>query len=463
MRAALATVAAAVALCFGTLVRCGGPSSGASSDAEPGAEGAATVGTSNDSGDSSPMAADAILPTEAAPACATTSDWSGWRRLTELDPCCAVDVPTNITSAVPALSWMPCADAGPGCSELQVPPKGPGLPPNIFYASVTRNETSGAPQNFLLGWTLASNPTTYQYAVFDFASGTPLASWRAELLQFPTDCQINAFAYGNAVSILSGNAPYRLGSATPQSWMTSPSFRVIGGSELDGVQGQGTSDTVFAFDRALYGVLDRVDIASNTVVTTAGKQAVANGAMLALDFVTGNDVYATNGLSVGPWQQEFLVNPDGTVILYRAKLNRNVGTFATDGTTMFWVENYGGATPSAAPATVEVWAAPYTSNPTQLDATATKVATIPGAGEATGNLIAFQGLFVMDPHIFSPSTGGAIEVVRHSDGALKQVFAGPGLYFSRFVYVSQTEFWGVVTNSRGVSDFALRRFSLGNW
>jgi hypothetical protein len=69
----------------------------------------------------------------------------------------------------------------------------------------------------------------------------------------------------------------------------------------------------------------------------------------------------------------------------------------------------------------------------------------------------------MDPHIFSPSTGGAIEVVRHSDGALKQVFAGPGLYFHQFVYVSQTEFWGVVTNPRGASDFALRRFSLGNW
>ena len=176
------------------------------------------------------------------------SDWPGWRRLTEVDPCCVADIPLDVAALVPTLEWISCADGSANCLEMKVAPLG-SAPPYISQTDVSRG-ASGAPVHILVGHQIDSRPS-FEVDIYDFATRAPLAAWRSR-----PDHETNCGVFDTNISVgiatvfarVFSTKDLKLGFGDPGAMMRSQSFTRVGGAELQLVQEVASSDTVFAFD-----------------------------------------------------------------------------------------------------------------------------------------------------------------------------------------------------------------------
>lgn len=275
-------------------------------------------------------------------------------------------------------------------------------------------------------------------------------------------CSFGPRVAGTNVALIgyeSGGGAWSGAHGPPAQTLAAPSPRRLAlANPLPGLQYIHASATKLSFDVQPYGWIEQWPFDSGTVVQSTNK----TGASLLLDFVEGDDVYARSVYGTTGWEEEYLVKPDGTVVLFRAKPKRQIPGMTSDGTSMLWCESYGSSTPSNQQPNVELWAAPYTNDPAILDSTAKKIATLP-VGYDCGQTIAFQGFFAMSTIPFQTAI-----VVRVSDGAIQQLAAGPGWGFGQLALVSATELWSTMSDespdgSLGFRGVAFARYTLAPW
>ncbi len=434
-----------------------------------GASGAAAAGVLIDCGGESASktdgpAADAWVPDAVGPlldadvehgdssACATRntdggpiSDWPGWRRVTELDPCCKVDVALDIGSILPPLTWVACTNGLPNC--LQLKDDWLDALPGVAAAAVTQD--SREPTKFLvLARTLSM--TENEQDVYDLSSGSPLAGWRKRL---DGTCLVLVAGSSDQITVLGDVFASGLYASTgsPGSIATLPHFEKFAGIQTNGlgIHQVKASNTTFALDDEPAGVVFRGAVGSKTV-----QAARSPHPPLFLEAVYGDDVYAESEHGTANWGQSYRVDADGSVVLIRSNANAHVGGLRSDGATLFWTETYGTQDVNGTQSRAEVWAAPYTRDTTQLASTARLLATItdPMLG-VTLYATAGNGIYAFMTSLSRPAW-----VVRASDGAVKPVDPGPAS--SRFlepVMLTPTELW--ITG--GETHLHLRRYSLG--
>lgn len=373
---------------------------------------------------------------------ASPATWPGWKDL-ETPTCCELAVPSTLSTAVHDLSWHACAGA-PSCQELDMSALGLSSPRGLFKSGSSRGP-DGKPVWLLLG--VSVDTDTGQWALYDWATSSPVAAWRSRL---GSRCAIHPIIVGagrNAalLEITYPDLNKWLADGDPATLSTAPLFQSVSGSEVADIQDVALSDTTFAFDLPLSGRILRMAIGSEKYVLSPATGFPA----LLMDFVEGDDVFALSEHGTTGYGQEWRIDPDGTPVVVRAKDGRHMCTFATDGTTLFWTEIFG-STDFFATMTREVWAAPYSTDPATLDASAKRVAAIPD-GHISPRAIAYGGIYAVE----SVANGLDVFVVRLSDGATQTV--SDALGFQDLVYVSDTELWA--TTGAGT----LRRYSLATW
>jgi hypothetical protein len=380
-------------------------------------------------------------------------DWPGWRRLTEVCPCCPVDVALDPGASLPKLSWQPCSNGAAQCQEL-VHSWQADVP--LYFVSYTQvsHDSSGAPR--LLKFTRSLSQSVFEDDVYDFATLAPLAGCRADdtpPIHGDVVIRVGPSTATAFATIRAGDAGLFLAHGPPAQVLSTPSFLwVADKQEALSIQEMFASDTAMAWDAPLGGVLGRVEVGA----TPYQPQANGHPAML-FEAMEGDYAFAYSEYGTKGWWQEYVMGPDAKIVLYRDAPSRNVMRFRTDGTTMFWVEWFGGASPTGAQPNLEVWSAPYTTDPSQLAGTARKLATIANPYYPL-DAAAFSGMYAVTPN---PST---CVVVRASDGAQQTIAAGGGNWgFADIVAVTPTDVWAVMSVLKGPSEIALARYALGPW
>lgn len=390
------------------------------------------------------------------------SDWPGFRRLTELSPCCTADVALD-AAALPVLNWIPCENGAPNCREVQRTwsVTDPG---SFFGLGPVSHDVNGVPALLPLGFPLSG--TSGMTGFYSLPSLQLVAGFRADNGNTSgtpaAQCPFNELAAGNNIALLvragssgamvAGLMPDTFGSAAGASTLAPP-------GAIPGFQTAAASPTRLAFDVQPYGWIWQWAFDAGAAVQSNN----TTGAALLFDFIEGDDVFAMSVYGTAGWQQEYRVSRDGSVMLFRGKDSTAVGPMVTDGTTLVWCEAYGASTSSQQQPTVEVWSAPYTNDPVALGITAKKLVTLPGAVWC-GQAVAFQGYFATQ----IASTYDKAIIVRLSDGATQQLSAGTGWTFDTFALVSATELWSVtdrLLNDAGASwsGYEFARYTLGAW
>jgi len=186
-----ATSVATAALSSCSSSSCGGPSSALLAEGGGGRDTSAIDVMSvldGGSGDSAPpVEASTCGPDGSA---AGLSDWPGWVRLLGATPACRFDGPTNLSSAIPPWSWIPCTNGAAGCLEFQAGwPLPQGAPFRFQKFAVSHDPLGNA--KWLRIERLIDGAATFEDDLYDVASGAPLGAWRRDDLG--GDCAIVAF------------------------------------------------------------------------------------------------------------------------------------------------------------------------------------------------------------------------------------------------------------------------------
>jgi hypothetical protein len=340
--------------------------------------------------------------------------------------------------------------------QLANPPDaGPENSPLIGTARVSQDAT-GAAKYLEIRWTLSQDGSLSQDTIFDVATGSVVNAIRNDIdgCYAPFDVATQSAAL-LVQSVTTGNIFF--GQGTVRNIFAPPSFECVWTTppgSLNFMQEHAISDTTFAFDTTDYTVFRTNTDGGWAATYQAGSQGAQLG--LLLDFVAKDDVYAfTND---NGFQREYLVQPDGTPVLYRGVANRFVTAVATDGTTMFWTESFGASTPGGTPTSFEAWAAPYTNDPATLEATAHRVAVISGNNPPNAATAA-AGLYAIGSSVTN------LTLVRLSDGAIHNFMpasSNPLLHLFDVTYVSPSEIWVIVKTDQLTTNY-LRRYDLGTW
>ena len=444
------------AIALGSGVMCGGDGGGTTTpDAGLDCNDHAHVSCDGDAEpvDSGLVDSDATCVMPPANADGTYSDWPGWRRLTELDPCCRIDVARNPGTDVAPLRWVSCFDAM-SCQMLDLPPR-PGLIPQGIGGAV-KTDATGAPSQIAIGRPLDNEGTLIELSVFDLGSSSAIAAWRqviAPSAAGTTKCGMQ-FGLSLTAPMLLMEVRHGLGAVSglvaraPLAQLAAqPVFRPFTIPGFQGNQEFSSSDQIFSFDDTFAGGVFRCALDSLSCVSRKGGPAVA----LLLDFVSGTDVFAHSEHGDGGWAQEYGMAADGTISLFRGNASAHIGSVATDGTTLAWTETSGNTDVSKPQTKTDVWSAPYTSNAATLSGTAHKVVTLPQA-TITGGPILVNGYYAL-------YVRGEIDVVRLADGATQRLTAPSGYVYGNPIYVSATEVWAPL----GPLGIALLRLPLGAW
>ena len=449
-----ATSVATAALSSCSSSSCGGPSSAPLAEGGGGRDTSAIDVTSvldGGSGDSAaPFEASACGPDGSV---AGLSDWPGWVRLLGATPACRFDGPTNLANAIPPWSWIPCTNGAAGCLEFQAGwPLPQGAPFRFQKFAVSHDPLGNA--KWLRIERLIDGAATFEDDLYDVASGAPLGAWRRDDLG--GDCAIVAFAGATSVSLFGFVKACGLYGANgaPAALLSSPAFQQLAGTPLPGVSGAFASDTTVAFGVSLLGVVGRWPVGSLSYATTPADAASLS---LQLEMLEGNDTYAESEHGTSGWQQVYRIDVDGSVVLFLSAPNAHIAAPRTDGTTLFWLQIYGTTDVTMPQQRVEAWAAPYSSDPTQVAATARKIALLPETA-VLGDAVAFQGLYAVNG-----AQGVSAYVVRLADGATARVAPGSTRAFFRLGLVSPTELWSVMADVNGLNGSELQRTSLGSW
>ena len=480
-------VGVVVALAVGTgLAQCSSGQGAGSRPADAAVEGRADAGaeghTIQEAGDdvgaeteaeAEAAATDAAAPPFCLPQYAQETSnvlagWPGWRRMPGLDPCCAIATPIDLTASMPAWSWVPCSNGLAGCLDFYAPWAPPqGTIVFAFPFPPASHDASGNPK--WLMFRRAVDPQPYstpganfgpiEYDLYDIPTGTPLGAWRKDDFvdrSAANECGIDVLIGQSTVTVaaelvsLDRLLGLSVAHGIPSAMLGSPSFTTYT-RLLPGLQDVGASDSLFAFDTP--GALVRADFGATALAV--GSTNVS----LWLALVEGADVFgATTNLP----QQMFAFHQGGSPELLRANPNADVGSPASDGTRLYWTETYG---PSGGPRQIELWSAPYTSDPAQLAATASRFATVSSTLDPAGaRAVAFGGVMAVPNASQAQPTMTTAIVGRVSDGKIIQVNPGPGRYIGQVVALTPSELWAITvdSNSAGFHGY-LSRISLGDW
>jgi hypothetical protein len=197
-----------------------------------------------------------------------------------------------------------------------------------------------------------------------------------------------------------------------------------------------TSDTTMAL---AYRFTIRTSIGSQTF--SDPKKSEVRGDR---PIVVGDDVFVTGNDLTERWEKAYRLDPDGTHVLFRARANAFIEGLATDGTTWFWMEQFGGPDDGYDQPQLEVWSAPYTSDPVALEATAKRIAVLPaGMYHVVTHAVAFSGLYA-----FATENDTAY-VVRGADGKMQKLGPGPGRELGLPLLVTPTELWTLESTRPG--------------
>jgi hypothetical protein len=390
----------------------------------------------------------------------TVSDWPGYRRLTELAPCCSADVALD-AAALPQLNWIACENGAPNCQQVQRTWT-VNNPVSFFGVGRVSHDSNGIPALLPLGFPLSG--TSGMTGFYSLPSLQLVAGFRADNGNggATAQCPFSELAAGNNIALLAragangaivaGQMPATVAATAVVSLLAPP-------GAISGFQSSGASPSRLAFDVQPYGWIEQSALDAGSLVRSNN----TTGAALLLDFVEGDDVFAMSVYGTAGWQQEYRVARDGNVMLFREKATTQVGPMTTDGTTLVWCEAYGASTPSQQQPVVEVWSAPYTNDPNTLGVTAKKLVTLAGAVWC-GQAVTFQGYFATQ----ISGTYDTAAIVRLSDGATQHVSAGTGWNFGAFALVSATELWSVANrllNDAGTAwaGYEFARYTLAPW
>lgn len=396
-------------------------------------------------------------PLPAANADGTISDWPDWRRLSELDPCCPIDVALNPASDSTALRWVSCFDAM-NCQMLDLPPRPGSLAQQI--SAVVKADSSGTARQLAIGRPVDDEGALIEFTVFDLNASSTVAAWRevvAPSAAGTTTCNLQ-FGPSLADPMLFMEVRHGLGAVNPfvaqgsfPQLATRPTFRPFSVPGFEGNQGFSSADQIFAYDDPLAGGLFRCPL--NTLACVPKKSGPA--AALLLDFVSTTDVFATSIHGTTGWAQEYGMADDGTISLFRSNASAHVLSTATDGTTLAWTETSGNVDQSQTQTETDVWSAPYTSSAATLATTAHKVTTL-SLPTITGGATLSQGYY-------SLYVRGEVDVVRLVDGATQRLNPPSGYSYGNPVFVSPTEVWMPLNVASGPSGVALLRVPLAAW
>ncbi len=386
----------------------------------------------------------------ASPDGAALSDWPGWERVPGLEPCCVVDRPIAADAAGGAMAWIPCPDEDGGCMQLANPPD-PGQGPFIRNASVARDDAGNA-RYLQIRWALSIDNRLVQDTIFDVASGNVVSAMRHDALVCFALLDVSEKMAALTIHYDGprGSRNLTVARGAPSTIFDAPRFECVWNARgsLNLLQEHGISNEGVGFDTTDYTVYRTGAEAGTWVATPPANITPAPG--LLFDLIAGKDVYAST--SAFGYMREYTVRNDGTPLLYRAKQDRDVSAFATDGTTMFWVES---PLPDGNPIAHEVWAAPYTSDGTALDRNARKIATLSSVPRII-QAVAVNGLYAVAP------TSTELAVVRIADGAIRRRTASKrDLFLGQILHVTPQELWLVVAQPSGAA--FIRRYDLGTW
>ena len=390
------------------------------------------------------------------------SDWPGYRRLTEMSPCCEADVGLD-ASVLPALTWIPCENGALGCVEVKRT-WSVDNPAALFGVGRVSHDAQGAPLLLPLGFPISG--TSGIAGFYALPSLSPIVAFRSDngnTSEPSARCPFSELAAQSNIAILArtgvGGALVATKSS-PSAFASTVSFDPIAApGSVPGFQTSAASTSRLAFDVQPYGWIEQWPFDGGALVQSKN----TTGAALLLDFLEGDDVYVFSVYGTTGWMQEYRVLPDGTVTLLRSKGNTQIESMATDGVTLAWCEASGAGTPQQQQPNVELWSAPYTNDAATLSATAKKVSALSGAVWC-GGAVMFAGYYATQ----TESTYDTAVVVRVSDGATQTISAGPGWEFGTFALVSSTELWAVMNqrvNDAGgtFSGYAFARYTLGPW
>lgn len=394
--------------------------------------------------------------TTVSPDGAALSDWGGWERIPGLEPCCVVDRAVATDAAGAGLAWIPCPDEDGGCTQLANPPD-PGQGPFIRSANVARDD-AGIAKYLQVRWALSVDAHVTQDTIFDVSSGAVVSAIRNDgntcfaLLDVSTT-RAALFIHNDREDGGSKNLVVASGAA--QTLLNSPRFECVRNDwgPLTVLQGHGVSNDAIGFDTTDYTVYRTAADAGAWVATPPESATAARG--LLFDIIAGPDIYAST--SAYGYVREYVVHNDGTPIPYRVKTGRNLTAFASDGTTMFWIES---PNVDGTPIAHDVWAAPYTNDGTALDTNARKITSL------TSSPLIIQGIAAAGLYATCP-TVREIAVVRLADGVVRRLISRSSsatLIFGRVVHVTPSEIWLIVASGQGGgTSNSLRRYDLGNW
>ena len=380
--------------------------------------------------------------------CSISSDWPGFRRLTEFDPCLPADVLADADAGY-ALSWTDCGDAGiVGCKELVQ------VAPQVGTYGFATYDVSGGGNLLYLNQALAAHSTVQQYDVFDLKTFARLGEWRVDL-QAANGTQI---VLPNSTGSTTAFLGYKPGLVAEFAPAQSLSINPLALTQFPSAPTQpinwAISDEVMAWQpyNALYSICT---IATATCVPM-NIQSIAPATPF-LTFAWHDVAFGVAEHGTSGWAQEYVIHADGSIALLRSNPNAHIWAMATDGTTLVWKEVYGSQDLGAAQTTAEVWKAPFTTDKATLDATATKVATLPtaglGGGPTLGEAAFFNGLYATYfggyPYQFT------IYTVDLNTGKVQSSPTGPGGIMLGLPYVDRNELWEV-TRSLGYQDSLVR-------
>lgn len=395
---------------------------------------------------------------ESAPADAgMISDWPDWRRMTDVDPTCMIDVPMD-ASALPKVNWIPCTDGRAKCLQIDTSTWNDG--------SSTINFSSGFLSEGLSHLVLLGRPVinvngpnaTAEEDFIDVSSWTTVAGFRVS--GNGSSCS-GDFAVSKSWADFMWEPITHPGPVVldrrPLSEIASTTFNYVPTDINPWTQlGQSqvirtwASDDTLALEIQPVSLLGRID-GTSTHVTVTSKIA------LTFPLAVGSDVYAVDQTGTDGWARIMRVNADGSLTEYRAVPGHRVATPASDGTTMYWTECYGTSDPTSnTQPNVEMWSAPYTNDPATLAATAQKVATL-------GTHCVYDQAQLAQNGMFFGISGGTNYVWRKSDGKLLSFVNGGNRATWYPLYISQGEYWSIEGIQGGPRGVALTRLQLDPW
>jgi hypothetical protein len=392
-------------------------------------------------------------------------DWPGFRRMSEIDPCCPFDVAQDLSVAAP-YKWIPCGDAG-GCQQLDIPFVANGEAP-VLFASVTRS-VSGLSKLYLRREYLPgpSSETT----VYDLASGSVDGLWRYSDAPDNSRCIVELVGSVNDEAVLLANLwptpiePTTLNVVARGTAKSLASSSVAAhpllnsGVYLTNLGYSSTQRLALDYQSPGYQMLTCDLSADAATPCVAANLLSVMPAKLLFEFIEGDTIFAKSNSGTTGWGQEYVIDAMGKVALFRSRPNAHVFGTCSDGKSLAWTETYGSVNPLDPQTLTEVWSAPFTSDPAVLANTAKKIAVLPNAS-MSDDVKCFNGYYAW--------ARNDLYVVRLSDGALVTATSSwpPKFRDHGLLYVTSTEVWDEAEGPMGDAGAignAIMRFKLPAW